>query len=122
MDNVKTDIPGHFRGIYKNLYNSHDDDAQVAEISSEVNARINISHLVDIDKVTPEIVRKAASHLNNGKSDPSYTYSSDCIKNGPDLLYQHLSVVLKSFLIHEHVTLFLLLATLVQIIKHKHQR
>ena len=119
MDNVKTDLPGHFRGIYKNLYNSHDDDAQVAEIESEVNARINISHLVDIDKVTPEIVRKAASHLNNGKSDPSYTYSSDCIKNGPDLLYQHLSVVIKSFLIHGHVTLFLLLATLVPIIKDK---
>ena len=119
MDGVTQDIPGHFRNVYENLYNSHEDLAQIADIKAEVNAKINSFHLVDVDKVTPEIVKEAALHLNSNKSDPTYTFSSDCIKNGPDSLFQHLSVVLKSFLIHGHVTLFLLIATLVPIIKDK---
>ena len=43
MDGVKSDIPGHFRGIYSKLYNSHDDQQQIDEISSQVHDRINIS-------------------------------------------------------------------------------
>ena len=119
MDGVREDIPGHFRGIYDNLYNSHDDQAKVAEIEVEVNSRISSFHLSDVDKVTPDKVREAASHLNSNKSDPTYSFSSDCIKNGPDLLYEHLSVALQAFLVHGHVTLFLLIATLVPIIKDK---
>ena len=67
----------------------------------------------------PEIVKQAASHLNSNKSDPNYTFSSDCIKNGPDILFHHLAVAFQSFLVHGHVTLFLLIATLVPIIKDK---
>ena len=48
-----------------------------------------------------------------------FSFSSDCINNGPDSLYQSLSLSIKSFLIHGHVTVFLLLATLVPIIKDK---
>ena len=119
MDGVTQDIPGHFRNVYENLYNSHEDLAQIADIKAEVNTKINSFHLVDVYKVTPEIVKEAALHLNSNKSDPTYTFSSDCIKNGPDSLFQHLSVVLKSFLIHGHVMLFLLIARLVPIIKDK---
>ena len=119
MDGVTEDIPGHFKGIYEKLYNSHDDHANIVEIDAEVNSKINYFHLVDVDRVTPDIVKKAASRLHSNKSDPIYSFSSDCIQGGPDLLYQHLSVALKSFLIHGHVTLFLLIATLIPIIKDK---
>ena len=119
MDGVTEDIPGHFKGIYEKLYNSHDDHANIVEIDAEVNSKINYFHLVDVDRVTPDIVKKAASRLHSNKSDPIYTFSSDCIQGGPDLLYQHLSVALKSFLIHGHVTLFLLIATLIPLIKDK---
>ena len=119
MDGVRDDIPGHFKGIYSKLYNTHDDQANIAAIGAEIDKKITFNQLADVDKVTPETVKKAASHLNNNKSDPTFSFSSDCVKNGPDLLYTHLSVALKSFLIHGHVTLFLLIATLVPIIKDK---
>ena len=64
-------------------------------------------------------MKEAASHIKDDKTDPVYSYSSDCIKNGPDSLFESLSLVIKSFLIHGHVTVFLLLATLVPIIKDK---
>ena len=119
MDGVQDNIQEHFKGIYSKLYTTHDDTENVNEISEDVNSRVNQSHIKDVEKVTPELVKEAAKQLNNNKSDPTYSFSSDCIKNSPDSLYEHLSHVLKSFLIHGHVTIFLLLATLVPLIKDK---
>ena len=70
-------------------------------------------------KITPEIVKKAANNLKNAKSDPIYSFSSDCLKQGPDKLYELLSIAIKSYLVHGHITTFLLLATLIPIIKDK---
>ena len=68
---------------------------------------------------TAEVVKEAANCLKDNKTDPIYSFSSDCLKNGPDRLFSYLSVVIKSYLVHGHVTVFLLLATLVPIIKDK---
>ena len=119
MDGIDNDIPGHFKNIYSNLYNTHDDAEKMNVLENDTQNKVNESHLSDVKKVTPAIVKEAAKHLNNSKSDPIYSFSSDCIKNGPDSLYTHLSAALQSFLVHGHVTLFLLLATLVPIIKDK---
>ena len=79
MDGVTEDIPGHFRSVYKQLYSSHDDVMEVADIEAEVENKINSYHILDVEKVTPKIVKEAASHLNSNKSDPNYSFSSDCI-------------------------------------------
>ena len=81
--------------------------------------KINQTQLFQVDKVTPEVVKNAAKNLKDNKSDPTYSYSSDCIKNGPMILFEKLSLVFQSFLIHGHLSLFLLLATLIPIIKDK---
>ena len=52
-----------------------------------------------------------------GKSDPSFKYTSYYLKKSPNNLYEHLSSVIKSFLIHGHVSVLLLLSTLVPLIK-----
>ena len=68
---------------------------------------------------TPEIVEEAAKHLKNGKSDPIYAFSSDCFKNGTKKLFNILAVALRSFLVHGSISVYLLLATLVPIIKDR---
>ena len=65
------------------------------------------------------VVKEAAHKLQSGISDPVFSYSSDCIKNGSKSLYDNLSIIIRSFLIHGHVTFILLMATLVPIIKDK---
>ena len=119
MDGVHENIQEHFKGIYSNLYNTHEDNEEMKVIEKEVCSGVNQAHLKDVEKVTPELVKEALSHLNSNKADPIYSFSSDCLKNGPDSLYTHLSLALQSFLVHGHVTMFLLLATLVPIIKDK---
>jgi hypothetical protein len=48
-----------------------------------------------------------------------YSFSSDSIKHGPEVLFDRLSVAIRCYLIHGHITLFLLLATLLPLIKDK---
>ena len=94
MDGENSDIPGHFKNIYSKLYNTHDDNIKMKNIENYIQKSVNIAHLKDVEKVTPNIVKEAARHLNNNESDPTYSFSSDCIKNGPDFMYEHLSSIL----------------------------
>ena len=70
----------------------------------EIESRINESSLGDVELVTPEIVQQASRNLNESKSDPQLNFSSDCIKHGTKELFEKLSIVIKCFLIHGHVT------------------
>ena len=119
MDGKTENISEHFKSIYGSLYNSTDDTEELNEIKIEVEEKLNSAHIKDVHKVTPTLVKEAASHIKDDKTDPLFSFSSDCIKNGSDLLFESLSHVIKSYLVHGHVTVFLLLATLVPIIKDK---
>ena len=119
MDGTKENIAGHFQEIYSELYNSVDYHEELVKITIEAESQVNLLSYNDVEKVTPEIVKEAASHLKDSKSDPTYTFNSDCIKNGSEQFFSKLSIALRSFFVHWHATLFLLLATLVPIIKNK---
>ena len=119
IDGVNENVPDHFKDIYGKLYNSVDDVENMTRVSSEVEEKITSLTIKDVMKVTPEVVKTAADKLKPGKSDPVYTFSSDCIKVDSKQLVILLTIIIKCFLIHGHVTRFLLLATLVPIIKDK---
>ena len=119
IDGEKEDIPGHFKNIYSNLYNSFDDAEDVALIREEVEAKISEVSLEDVKKVTADEVKKATERLKPGKSDPSFSFSSDCLKINSRTLLDYLAIMIQSFLIHGHVPQFMLMATLVPIIKDK---
>ena len=72
-----------------------------------------------VKKITPDLLKKAVSKLKPGKSDPIYSFSSDCFINGCDSLYEHLALILRSCTIHSHVSLVLLISTLIPLIKDK---
>ena len=90
MDGKNDDVRGVFKDKYEKLYNSTDDGAELSKVQAEIGARVNVTSLDDVLKVTPNIVKE-------------------------DQLYEKLSLILQGFLVHGHVTLVLLLATLVPI-------
>ena len=112
IDGVKDNVQEHFATIYKNLYNSVEDKEDVKVLYRRNEDKIYETSLIDVEKVTPKLVKEAISHLNNGKSDPAFAFASDCLKNSPGELYDKLSIIIKSFLIHGHVSQILLLVTL----------
>ena len=89
------------------------------KVQKDANAAVSDKSLDDIKLVTPEVVKKAAHKLKSGKSDPVYSYSSDCFKNSSDEMFKKLSIIIQSFLVHGPITQILLLATLVPLIKDK---
>ena len=119
MDGVSKDIPGHFKNIFSDLYNSVNDKEELPNVMKEVEDTIDERSIDDVNLVTEDIVKEASKHLNDSKSDPSLNFSSDCIKHGTDELFEKLAAVIQSFLIHGHVTYFLILATLVPLVKAK---
>ena len=119
MDGVTENIEEHFQKKYQQLYNSANDGAALMKVKEETDALVNEYSLKDILKVTPKVVKEASHKLKSGKSDPVYSFSSDCFKNASDSIFEKLSLIIQSFLVHGHVTQILLLATLVPIIKDK---
>ena len=68
MDGVKVNVENHFKGIYEKLYNYVNDTIEMIELNNEVQSRINLSQLYEVDKVTPEVVMKAAKNLSNNQT------------------------------------------------------
>ena len=54
------------------------------KVKVKVENAINENSIEDVTRITPEVVKKAAGKFNSGKSDPTFTSSSDYIKNGSD--------------------------------------
>ena len=63
MDGKTEDIPGHFKEIYSQLYNSVDDREDLEKICDTVEQKINFSSIYDVKKVTPSIVKEASKNL-----------------------------------------------------------
>ena len=118
MDGVNDNVKEVFKDKYEKLYNSTDDGAELLNVQADVESRISAASIDDV-KVRPAIVKEAAHKLKPGKGDPVYSFSSNRFKNARDPLFEKLSLIIKGFLVHGHVTLVLLLATLVPIIKDK---
>ena len=95
--------------ILEIYFSSVDDGENIARVSNEVESKVNTLSIDDVERVTPEVIRSAAKKLKPGKSDPVYSFSSDCIKVDSTLLSEYLSILIKCFLVHGHVTRFLLL-------------
>ena len=119
IDEKTDNIEEHFAGLYETLYNSVDDYDDLIKVSEILESKIDSASNSEVVKVTPTLISEAVKHIKPGKSDPVYDFSSDCLKNAPVELFSHLSNIIKSFLIHSHVSTVLLLSTLVPIIKDK---
>ena len=81
--------------------------------------RISEKNYGDICHITPELVKTASQKLKPGKSDPLVCVTSDFFMNAPSILYELLSSILKSYIIHAHISEFLLLSNLIPIVKDK---
>ena len=95
MDGIKKDIPGHFKNIYTELYNSVDDKDKLNDLASDIEDEINFTHISHVNRVTPEVVKEAAKHLKDNKTDPIYSFSSDSVKHSPDVLFEKLATAFK---------------------------
>ena len=60
---------------------------------------------------------EALTKLKSGKSDPTFSFISDCLLNSCDDLIKHVTILFKWFLRTGTIPAFLLLCTIVPIVK-----
>ena len=80
---------------------------------------MNQDALWEVNKVYNIVIKEVMKRIKPDKSDPIWDFSSDLLKNSPEILYDNLAILLQAFLVHRHVSDILLLATLVPIVEDK---
>ena len=75
MDGKKNHVEEHFKDIYEGLCKSLHDKEKIEDLLNKVNEGINNTHVHDVKKVTPDVVKEATKHLKDGKSDPVHLFS-----------------------------------------------
>ena len=120
IDGVSGDeIPGKFAEIYKDLYNMSSDEEAISGIRNQIKDKIRQPDIIEVDKINSNVIKEAIGKIKANKTDAIFDFSSDFLKNSPDILYELLATVIKSFVTHGHVSSFLLIATLVPVVKDK---
>ena len=71
----------------------------------------------EIQKVTGRVVKEACKRMLPGKTDVSEGYTSDVFLHGPDVLFEHLAAVFRSYLLHGTVTLQILTCAFLPLFK-----
>ena len=113
------DIPEAFASVYSNLYNRTRDDQKVYDILTKVNGMLSETDMEEVQKISSFTIKEALSKIKPGKTDPIYQFSSDCLKNAPDIFHDYLAKLVKTFFIHGYIPKVLLTAVLVPIVKDK---
>ena len=78
---------------------------------------INQNSINEVNKITGDTVKAAAGLMKAGKADVSEGYSSDAILNGPDIFYEQLATVFRSWSVHGTVTPSLLACAFLPLLK-----
>ena len=118
IDGHQDNIPSYFAKKYENLNNSVDNKTNLIRTAEKLENKVNKASLKELN-VTPELIKAASQKLKLGKSDPLLKVTSEFFLNVLTILYDLLSRILKSFITHVHVSDFLLLSSLIPIVKEK---
>ena len=110
-------IANRFADIYSQLYNTHDHGPHFEQLSSEIHAGVQQSSISNVDRITDDLVKEALGSMKKSKNDAMFNIQSDCMINGPDVLVTHLSNMIRSFVVHGNVPYFILVCTLLPLVK-----
>ena len=103
------EIVEEFREVYEDLHNSLDDSEILKHIKDEIKTKSNSEDSnCEVGKITAEVVNSASKRLRAGKGDVTGSYTSDAIKNCPDIFFELIASVFRSLLSHGTVTLSML--------------
>ena len=89
----------------------------MSSIKEKLEELISQDSLDEVSRITGETVKAAAKLMKKGKRDISEGYSSDAIFNGPDILFEQLATVFRSWSVHGTVTTSLLACGFLPLLK-----
>ena len=73
-----------FKECYQSLYNSAGSQSGMDEVKKQVDTLIGFNSLIEIEKLTGDLVKEACCNMKAGKLDVSGGFSSDVFLHSPD--------------------------------------
>ena len=115
--NGEEEVVGKFREVYSSLYNSSESETEMSALLETVSTLIGDDSLGEVRRVTGSKVKEAVGHLKPQKMDVSGGFASDSLLHGPDVLFDLLALIFRSWLIHGTVTPSLLACAFLPLLK-----
>ena len=115
--NGEEEIVEKFRGVYSSLYNSSETETEMSDLMIKVSSLIGNESVEEVRRVNGAKVKEAVSHLKPQKSDFSGGFTSDGLLYAPDILYDYLASIFRSWLMHGTVTPSLLACAFLPLLK-----
>ena len=75
------DIPNEFSKVYEELFNREKDKDQIVTILNNINEKVTGEMILEVDKVNTITVKEALDKVKANKSDPTWDFSSNFLKN-----------------------------------------
>ena len=115
--NGEEEIVEKFREVYSSLYNSAETDKEMEDLKTRVASLVRADSVGEVGRVTGAKVKEAVSLLKPRKMDVSGGFTSDALLNGPDILFEQLASIFRSWLLHGTVTFSLLACAFLPLLK-----
>ena len=116
--NGEEEICEKFRTVYSALYNSADSSEEMVNVKERVEDNIGEDSINEVQKITCATVKMAAVSMKKSKGDVTGSFSSDAIRNAPDILFENLAAVFRSWMYHGTVTKSLLVCAFMPLLKN----
>ena len=112
------EIAEKFKEVYELLYNSAESQKEMDSLKEKISMIIETSDQEpEVKKMDGSVVKEAIGRMKPHKMDISQGWSSDSLLHGPDILFEHLATVFRSWLRHGHVTKSILACAFIPLIK-----
>ena len=83
-----------------------------------LNTKIDSKSMIEVEKITPALIKEAINKLKNDKTDPLYYFNSACMNASP-ILSEHLAKLFRMHMTHGHLSSVILVSTIIPLIKDK---
>ena len=104
---------------FSEKYQKNDSTNNLLHEINVLDQSINDNNFVEVENLSPSVVYQALQSLKNMKNDNVFTFKSDALIHGADILVKYFTLLFQSFLIHGYVPSILSTSTLQPIIKDK---
>ena len=115
--NGEDEIVEKFKDVYHALYNSAATQDEMGELMESVQSMIKASSMEEVRKVTGTKVKEAVGKMRPLKADVSGGFTSDALLNAPDILFDNLAAIYRSWLVHGTVSQSLLACAFLPLLK-----
>ena len=120
MDGVcgQQEVANRFGEVHAALYNSAESKVNMEELQSRIRVLVQSEDsCAEVCKLTPAVVKEAATRMKPRKMDVSQGFTSDCLLHAPDVLFELLSKIFQDWLVHGTVTSTVLSCAFVPLVK-----